>query len=116
MRAIKEKAKRNRRQRKKLYLDEFTVNGLYLRLTVDSDVEVQETFVDELTDFIDTNEMYGTGTYGIGDKAEFWIFHNERYTSPSDEQATMLKRFLERHETVKAVENFKSINVNYPEL
>ena len=116
MRAIKENAKRNRRQRKKLYLDEFTVNGLYFQLTVDSDVEVQENFVDELTDFVDTNEMYGTGTYGIGDKAEFWVFHNERYASPTDEQAASLKGFLEKHGTVKAVENFKSINVNYPEL
>ena len=68
MKAIKENAKRNRRQRKKLYLDEFTVNGIYFQLTVKADVEVQEQFVEELTDFVDHNKMYGTGTYGIGDK------------------------------------------------
>ncbi len=116
MKALKENANRNRRQRKKLYLDEFTVNGLYFQLKVESDINVQTQFVDELTDFVDSNDMYGTGTYGISDNAEFWVFHNERYLSPTEEQSKGLQEFLEKNKSVLSVENFKNINVNYPEL
>ena len=52
----------------------------------------------------------------LATKAEFWVFHNERYQSPSEKQQQALKTFLEGHGTVKAIDNYKSINVNYPEL
>jgi uncharacterized protein YggL (DUF469 family) len=108
MRGIK-----NRRLRKKLYLDEFAILGFELSCSLNLKTEDDfDSLMDQFVDFIETRELCMGGG---GDTKSFsaFICSNHRYTSATNEDRDAIANWLDSNETTSNIVVDKLVDANY---
>jgi uncharacterized protein YggL (DUF469 family) len=108
MRSIK-----NRRLRKKLYLDEFAVLGFELSCSLSLKTEDDfDSLMDQFVEFIETRELCMGGG---GDTKSFsaFICSNHRYVSATDEDRDAIANWLETNKTTSNAVVGKLVDANY---
>lgn len=87
---------RNRRQRKKLHLDEFAVKGFDLSCQISLKTEAElDAFFESLATFIDSQDLL---IWADGDAGQLsaYVTSNQRYGSASEDNRTALQTWLEQ--------------------
>ena len=107
---IKNYAKRNRRIRKKLFVDEYSVYGQEFDLKLIDDEEKEDNFLDDFCELIENMDMHCAGGNG-----GFLVCCNGRYDLPSEQQINKIKSTLEQHSAVVEFGEFKPLNLHYPD-
>jgi uncharacterized protein YggL (DUF469 family) len=91
---------RNRRLRKKLYLDEFQVKGFGLACQITSDDQDKlDAFFDGLITLIESRDL-SIGGGGNEDKFQGYIIGGGRYDSATEEDREAVLQWLESQEIV----------------
>ena len=104
---------KNRRLRKKLYLDEFAILGFELSCTLD--VKTSDEFdsvLNQLIDFIESRDLLMSG----GGNAELFgafICPNSRYASATNEDRDAVAAWLDENKSTKNVTVGELVDANY---
>lgn len=110
---IDQNVKRNRRLRKKLYVNEYTVYGFELSLSFkEIDENALDPFLDEIADFVESRNLMIAGGGGI-DAFDIFVFSSERYGSASEQDRHALSNWLEENALIKNVEVGDLVDANY---
>lgn len=106
-------SKRNRRLRKKLYLDEFAIQGFEFSCTIkDADQAGYDAFFDALVDLVGSRNLY----VNLGDCEGHFrgvVSSGERYGSATEEDIAAVKAGLEAQTITDNVEVGGLIDVFY---
>ncbi len=107
---IKDKAKRNRRIRKKLFVDEYSVYGQELKVKIVDNEEQEDNFLDDFCELLGNMDMYCSSGGG-----SFLVCCHGSYALPSEEQMNKIKSILEQHSAVIRFGEFNPLNLHYLE-
>ncbi len=103
----------NRRQRKKLYLEEFAVLGFEFSCTINREADITtDAFFDSLISLLSSRNLMIDGD---GSDYEFvgYITSNERYGSATQEDIAAVKTWLESTSGIEDVKVFELTDVFY---
>ena len=85
---------RNRRQRKKLYLDEYAIFGFEFSLTINMEREEDyDQFFDAFADVIDDRNLF-VNVDGHDGKLEGFVSSGDRYGSATEEDKQAIEAIL----------------------
>lgn len=91
---------RSRRLRKKLFLDEFAVQGFAFSCQLSSDVQDHlDGFFDQLIDLVEARDLT-IGGGGSDDKFQGYIIASGRYDSTTEEDRKAIETFLSEQSIV----------------
>ncbi|MCL1079684.1 DUF469 family protein [Parashewanella spongiae] len=107
---LKLNAKRNRRLRKKLFVDEYSVYGQKFKVKLVDNEEQEDNFLDDFCDLLGSMNMYCAGGNG-----GFLVCSHGRYDLPSVQQMERIQVLLEQHSAVIELGEFKPLNLHYPD-
>lgn len=104
---------RNRRQRKKLYLEEFAILGFEFscKINLDSD-EQYESFFDSFADLIDERNLF-VGIDGDDSTFEGFVSSGDRYGSATEEDRKAIEDALNAQEIISDVKVGKLVDAFY---
>lgn len=91
---------RNRRQRKKLHLDEFAVKGFDLSCQISLKTEAElDAFFESLAAFIDSQDLL---IWADGDAGQLsaYVTSNQRYGSASEDNRAAVQTWLQEQGSV----------------
>lgn len=110
---IDQNVKRNRRLRKKLFVNEYTVYGFEVSVSFDEmDESTLDLFLDEMVDFVASRNLMIAGGGGI-DVFDALVSSSDRYGSASEEDRHALSNWLAEKSLVKNVEVGDLVDANY---
>ena len=105
---------KNRRIRKKLYLDEFAIKGFEVSFDLSGESEELNDFIWELVELIEAN---GMDIGGSGDTTSWngFVLSSERYGSPTEENIKTVEDWLNAKSFISNVVMGELVDANYPE-
>lgn len=104
---------RNRRQRKKLYLDEYTILGFDFSFTINMEQEADyDEFFDAFTDLIDSRNLF-VSVDGHDGKLEGFVTSGDRYGSATEEDRKAIEEALSAQSTISDVVTGRLLDAFY---
>jgi len=105
---------KNRRIRKKLYLDEFAIKGFELSFDIAEKADELNDFIWELVEVIESN---GMDIGGSGDASSWngFVLSSERYGSPTEANIKTVEDWLNAKDFISNVVMGKLVDANYGE-
>lgn len=105
---------KNRRIRKKLYLDEFAIKGFEVSFDIADNSDELNDFIWELVKVIESN---GMDIGGSGDASSWngFVLSNERYGSPTLENIKTVEDWLNSKSFISNVVMGELVDANYGE-
>ncbi|MCJ8315222.1 MAG: DUF469 family protein [Saccharospirillaceae bacterium] len=105
---------KNRRIRKKLYLDEFAIKGFELSFDIEDKSDELNDFIWELVGVVESN---GMDIGGSGDATSWngFILSSERYGSPTAENVKTVEDWLTAKSFISNVVMGDLVDANYGE-
>lgn len=104
---------RNRRQRKKLHLEEFAVQGFDVSCQVALKTESElDAFFDSLATFIDSQDLL---IWAEGDAGQLsaYVTSNERYGSASEDNRKAVQTWLDEQASVSDISVGELVDTYY---
>jgi uncharacterized protein YggL (DUF469 family) len=104
---------RNRRQRKKMHLDEWAILGFEFSCTLDKASEADYgLFFDSLEELVSTQHLYMT-IENDSETFEGFVTSADRYGNATEEDRTSVETLMNSHKIVKDVKIGKLVDAFY---
>ena len=104
---------RNRRQRKKMHLDEWAILGFEFNCTLDKASETDYgLFFDSLEELVSTQHLYMT-IENDSETFEGFVTSADRYGNATEENRTSVETLMNSHKIVKDVKIGKLVDAFY---